>query len=37
MEPEGSSPRLQQPTTCPQPEPDQHSPKPPISLPEDQS
>jgi hypothetical protein len=35
MEPEGSLPLLQQPTTCPYPEPDQFSPCPHIPYPED--
>jgi hypothetical protein len=30
MEPEGSSPYTQEPTTCPYPEPDQSSLRPPI-------
>jgi len=37
VEPEGSLPRLQEPTTCPYPKPDQSSPCPAITLPEDPS
>jgi hypothetical protein len=37
MEPEDSLTRLQVPTTCPYPKPDQSSPCPPITLPEDPS
>jgi hypothetical protein len=32
MEPKGSLPHLQEPATCPYPEPDQSSPCPPSSL-----
>jgi hypothetical protein len=32
MEPEGSSPYTQEPTTCPYPEPDQSSLRPPTQL-----
>ena len=37
MEPEGSLPHSQQPTTCSYPEPDQSSPYSPKQLPEDPS
>ena len=37
MEPEGWLPRLQEPATCPYPKPDQSSPCPAITLPEDPS
>ena len=37
MEPEGSLPHSQEPATCPYPKPDQSSPCPHISLPEDPS
>jgi len=37
MEPDGSLPHLQVPTTCPYPEPVQSSPCPPIPLPENPS
>jgi len=37
MEPEGSLPHLQVPTTCPNPEPDRSSPYLPIPLHEDPS
>ena len=37
MEPEGSLLHLQEPTTCPYPEPDPSNPCPQIHLPEDQN